>query len=195
MAFLGQNPQSALVVIGASQGGMSALVTLLGGLAEDFPWPVVIVQHRNKDPEGDLCRFLQARTGRKITQVLDKGPILPAMFYVAPPDYHLLIEEAHFALSLDAPVNCARPSIDVMFESAAKARGPGVCAVVLTGASSDGARGAACVKACGGYVIVQDPATAEARLMPDAALAATPDAHVLPLAQISLLLNAWNRNS
>jgi two-component system, chemotaxis family, protein-glutamate methylesterase/glutaminase len=190
MAFFKQNPQSALVVIGASQGGMSALVTLLGGLAADFPWPVVIVQHRSKDAGSELCQILQALTGRTVAPAQDKRPILPTVFYVAPPDYHLLIEEGHFALSLDAPVNCARPSIDVLFESAAKARGSGVCAVVLTGTSDDGARGAAHVKACGGYVIVQDPATAEARVMPDAALAATPDAHVLPLAEISRFLNA-----
>ena len=183
------HPPSTIVVVGASQGGLSALTTLLAGLRPDFPLPVVIVQHRGKDSEETFCDFLRTRAGRAIQEARDKEPILPCAIYLAPPDYHLLIETDHFALSLDAPVNYARPSIDVLFESAAEARGPGVCAVVLTGTSADGAAGAARVKARGGRVLVQDPATAERRKMPEAVLAATRVDLVLPLADIGPALN------
>ncbi len=174
-----------LVVIGVSLGGLRALETLLGGLPGEFPWPLAIVQHRSPDADDSLAGLLQNRTALQVADACDKEPIRPGHIYLAPPDYHLLVEEDHFSLSTDERVNYSRPSIDVLFESAADAFGAGVIGVVLTGANADGARGAARIKARGGCVIVQDPATAESPSMPTAALAAVTADQVLPLEEIA----------
>jgi two-component system chemotaxis response regulator CheB len=182
------NPPTALVVVGASLGGLEAVGRLLADLPAGFPLPVVIAQHRPHESGLGLAAALARRAQWPITQPVDKDPVIPGHVYVAPPDYHLLIEDGHFALSTAPPVNFARPSIDVLFESATEAFGPGVIAVVLTGANHDGARGAARVKARGGRVLVQDPATAESPAMPAAALAAVPDALVRPLPELAAAL-------
>ena len=105
--------------------------------------------------------------------------------YLAPPDYHVLIEPGRIALSIDEPVSYSRPSIDVLFESAADVYGPRVVAVLLTGANADGSKGLVRVKAAGGYAIVQDPSTAESPEMPAAGIASVPVDRVLPLEQIA----------
>ena len=169
----GSNNRFEIVVIGTSLGGLEALRTLLAGLPSSFCVPVVIVQHRGKESEDTLTPLLQRRCPLVIEEAEDKQTIVPGYVYLAPRDYHLLVEPGRFALSSDAAVNQARPSIDVLFESAADAYGSAVIGVILTGANADGARGAARIKQRGGLVVVQDPATAEARAMPDAALAAT----------------------
>lgn len=174
-----------LVVIGASWGGLNAISVVLGALPADFPTPIVFVQHRSKDSDGSLVTILQDRCGLPICEVEDKDPVLGNCVYVAPPDYHLLVEGTSFALSIEAPVAFSRPSIDVLFESAADAYGPGVVGVVLTGANADGTRGLRRVKAAGGYAIVQDPATAESRAMPEAAIAGVAVDEVLALDMIS----------
>lgn len=179
-----------LVVVGASLGGLSALEVLLGGLSEGFPWPVAIVQHRSAEDINDtLPVVLQRRCALPVAEVEDKDPIEPGRVYVGPPDYHLLIEAGTFALSTEARVISARPSIDVFFDSAAAVCGARVVAVVLTGASADGAQGSARVKARGGTLIVQDPAGAESPVMPRAAIAAAKADHVLPLTEIAPTLN------
>ena len=182
-------PIFSLIVVGCSTGGLQALRVLLGGLPRGLPLPVAIVQHRATGPASGLTKMLGAASPLPVCEPCDKQKLQPGCVYLAPAGYHLLVEADHFALSTGSPVANARPSVDVLFESAADAYGPRVIAVVLTGANSDGARGAARVKACGGHVIVEDPATAEARSMPDAALAATSTDQVLPLARIAACLS------
>lgn len=174
-----------LVAIGASWGGLRALETVLGMLPEDFGAPVVIAQHRQAGSNEDvLVRLLDARCALKVYEAEDKQALEPGCVIVAPADYHLLVEGAAVALSVDAPLNYSRPSIDVLFGSAADAYGDRVAGVVLTGANADGALGLAQIAGRGGTAIVQDPATAERREMPDAALWATPEARVLALEEI-----------
>lgn len=165
-------------------GGMQALQTLLGALPQEFPLAVVVVQHRSPDSGEALRHALQRAARLRVREPADKESLEAGKVYVAPPDYHLLIDDGAFALSTDAPVCHARPSIDVLFESAADAIGDGTLAVVLTGASADGARGAARIKESGGYVIVQDPEEAERPEMPRAAIAAAQVDQILPLAAI-----------
>jgi two-component system, chemotaxis family, protein-glutamate methylesterase/glutaminase len=166
-------------------GGMRALEVLLGGLPESFDLPVVVVQHRGAERNSRLRAILQRRSALPVREPNDKEPIEGGRVYLAPPDYHLLVEREGFALSTEGRVCHARPSIDVLFESAADAFGSGALAVVLTGANEDGAAGARRIKAEGGKVLVQDPATAETGVMPRAALAATTVDAVLPLEEIA----------
>ena len=176
-------PGYRIVVIGASAGGLHALRTVLEALPADFTIPIVVVQHRSRDSEL-LCELLQEATPLRVLEVNDKVGTAPGHVYVAPPDYHLLVEEGYFALSVDEPVRFSRPSIDVTFESAVDSYGMDTIGVVLTGANQDGAHGLRRIVEAGGYAVVQDPATAEVRVMPQAAIAAVPGARVLPLEQI-----------
>jgi two-component system chemotaxis response regulator CheB len=147
-----------------------------------------VVQHRHKDSDRLLATLLQDRTELTVCEVEDKQPLLPGFLFIAPPDYHLLVERGHFSLSTDAPVRYSRPSIDVAFTSAADSYGPGVVGVVLTGANADGAEGLARIAERGGLAVVQSPATAESPTMPRAALEAVPSARVLPIPAIGDLL-------
>jgi two-component system chemotaxis response regulator CheB len=178
-----------IVVIGASYGGLSALQILLPDLSPEFPCPVVIVQHRKKDADDGLCEYLRRRSPLPLIEPDDKEKVEPGRVYLAPRDYHLLIEESIFALSTESPVAYARPSIDVLFESAADIYHERIIGVVLTGANRDGAQGLAKIKALGGLAVVQDPASAESRAMPEAAIAATSVDRILPLAEIAPFLN------
>jgi two-component system, chemotaxis family, protein-glutamate methylesterase/glutaminase len=182
-----------IVVIGTSTGGLAAMQVLLPGLSEDFPWAVALVQHRSKEPGSELCKFLQRSCRLKLAEPEDKEPIRAGRVYLAPRDYHLLVEKGNFALSSDGPVYFARPSIDVLFESAADAYGEHVVGIVLTGANGDGARGLARIKAGGGLALVQDPATARAPEMPQAAMAATEVDRILSLSEIAPFLNVLGR--
>ena len=174
-----------LVVIGASLGGLSAILAVLKRLPRDLPVPVLIVQHRGPASDGGLVDLLQQHTGLTVVEAEDKAALVPATVFVAPADYHLLVEEGgSLALSTEGPVRSARPSIDVLFETAAEAYGPALIGVLLTGASADGAAGLAQVKARGGRAIVQDPATAECATMPAAGIAAAPVDYILPLERI-----------
>ena len=184
-----------VVVVGTSTGGLAAMQVLLPGLAEGFPWPVILVQHRSKEPGSELCRYLRRCCRWNVSEPDDKEPIMPGRVYLAPRDYHLLVEKGNFALSTEAPVYFARPSIDVLFESAADAYGAGVVGVVLTGANGDGARGLARIKAAGGIAVVQDPAMARAPEMPRAAIAAAAEDRVLPLPEIAPFLNGLGREA
>ena len=177
-----------IVVVGTSYGGLSALQTLLPALAADFPLPVVVVQHRGKDAD-NLCEFLQRHSALPLTEPNDKAAIAPGSVYLAPRDYHLLIERDGFALSTEAPVGYARPSINVLFESAAEIYREHVVGVILTGANTDGARGLAKIKAYGGRAVVEDPASAVSRGMPQAAIAASTVDAILPLAEVAPYLN------
>lgn len=171
-----------LVVVGSSWGGLQAVGRLLADLPRDFEPAVVIAQHRHPDSQpGTLQHLLQRQTERPVLEAEDKLAIEPRHVYVAPPDYHLLVERGSFALSVDDRVRHARPSIDVLFESAAHAYGDRVVGIILTGANDDGARGLARIKELGGVAVVQDPAAAAKREMPDAAIASTAADAILPL--------------
>jgi two-component system chemotaxis response regulator CheB len=178
-----------IVVIGTSYGGLAALQTLLPALAPAFPAPLVVAQHRGKDADDGLCEFLRRRCPLPLSEPNDKERIESGHVYLAPRDYHLLVERGRFALSTDAPVAFARPSIDVLFESAADAYRELAVGVVLTGANRDGARGLARIKSYGGVAVVQEPGGAESRAMPEAAIAAAAIDRVLALAEIAPYLN------
>jgi two-component system, chemotaxis family, protein-glutamate methylesterase/glutaminase len=174
-----------LIVIGTSWGGLDAISTLLDGLHDDVHQPIVVAQHRAPgSDEVVLGKLLQSHTRRLVSDPDDKTPLERDRVYLAPADYHVLIEDSHLALSTDAPVQFARPSIDVLFESAADAYGERTVGIVLTGANADGANGLARIKSKGGVAIVQEPETSARRAMPDAALAATVADAVLPLEEI-----------
>ncbi|HVE70425.1 MAG TPA: chemotaxis protein CheB [Thermoanaerobaculia bacterium] len=177
-----------IVIVGTSWGGLAALRTLAGGLPRGFGLPTAVVQHRHKDSDRLLTTLLQERTALTVLEVEDKQPILPGFFFIAPPDYHLLVERGHFSLSTDAPVRYSRPSIDVAFMTAADSYGPRAVGIVLTGANADGADGLAAIAENGGLAIVQSPATAESPTMPRAALEAVPSARVMPIPAIVDLL-------
>ena len=179
-----------LAVIGASWGGLHALTTVLSSLRdEEVRCAIVIAQHRSAESaEGALPELLANAGTLSVRDAQDKEPIEPGTVYVAPPDYHLLIEPGSFALSTDERVQFARPSIDVLFETAAESYGERTLGVILTGGNADGAAGLRVIHDYGGLTVVQDPATAERRDMPAAALAVTPTASVLPLEEIGPFL-------
>ena len=174
-----------LVCVGASWGGLDAISQFLSDLPAEVDLPIVVAQHRHvTSPPGALADLLQLRVRRAVQDVEDKMPIERRNVYLAPPDYHLLVQRGSFALSTDARVQFARPSIDVLFESAAYAYGRGVIGIILTGANEDGAAGLAVVKQRGGVAVIQDPRGAAKRTMPDAAIAATAADAILPLDEI-----------
>lgn len=161
------------------------MLIVLRGLPADLPVPIVMVQHRGTAADATLVNLLQRHTDLTVVEADDKAVLEAGTLYVAPPDYHLLVEtRGSLALSTEAPVWSARPSIDVLFESAADAYGPGLVGVLLTGASADGAAGLSRIKQLGGRAIVQDSATAECATMPSAGIAATAVDYILPLEQI-----------
>jgi len=177
-----------LIVVGTSLGGLRALEILLSGLPKSLPIPVAIVQHRYKAADNTLIALLQQHTLLQVKEPEDKEVIASGHIYIAPANYHLLVEVGSFALSTEAPVAYARPSIDVLFESAADAYAEKVVGVILTGANNDGAGGLKRIKKRGGLAIVQEPATAECSTMPAAAIETVAVNHVLPLADISSFL-------
>jgi two-component system chemotaxis response regulator CheB len=175
----------SIVVVGASWGGLHALSVLVAGLPAEFAVPLVLVQHRSRDAHSLLGELLQDHTPLTVCEVDDKQPIARGFVYLAPADYHLLVEEGHFALTVDEPVRFSRPSIDVTFSSAADAFGPRVVGVALTGANEDGAAGLRRIVDRGGRAVVQDPESAEVRTMPAAALRSVPSADVVALEGIA----------
>jgi len=190
------------VVIGTSAGGVDALSTLLPALPRGLRPPVFVVLHLPRERPSLLPEIFAPKCAVPVREAVDKEGVEPGTVYFAPPDYHLLIEggrvpgtlrpievQPALALSDDEPVHHSRPSIDVLFESAADVYGERLLAIVLSGGNADGADGARAVHDAGGVVIVQDPRTARVPVMPQSALErVTPDA-VLPVAEISMLLN------
>jgi two-component system chemotaxis response regulator CheB len=159
------------IVIGASAGGLYAISYLIANLPPDYPVPLVVVQHRAKDQRDLLEEVLQNKSRIRIKQADEKEKIERNIVYIAPPDYHLLVEsDQTFSLSSDEPVRFSRPSIDVLFESAAKVFTNSLVGIILTGANSDGAAGIIAIKRYGGLTIAQDPAEAQFPFMPAAAI-------------------------
>ena len=178
-------PQYGLVAVGTSAGGYEALCHLLRLLPADFPVPIAVVQHRSRESDA-LASLLQDCTQLQVCEVEDKQPAEPGFVYVAPPDYHLLMDDdGRFSLSTEGPVGYSRPSIDVFFESAADTFGARVIGVVLTGANADGSRGLLTITARGGQALVQDPDTAEVGVMPASARSTVKLARVLTLEGIA----------
>ncbi|HZI41060.1 MAG TPA: chemotaxis protein CheB [Gemmatimonadaceae bacterium] len=179
----------SIVVVGTSWGGLNALRELVGQLPADFRIPTILVQHRHRQSDHLLSTFLQERTQLTVVEVEDKMPIEPRTLFVAPADYHLLIDRDVFTLSTDPPVRYSRPSIDVTFYSTADAYGSAAIGVILTGANSDGSRGLRRIFDRGGVAMVQDPSTAESATMPSAAIRCVPEARVLPISRIASALS------
>ena len=176
----------AAIVIGGSAGALSVLETILSALPTDFAPPILVVEHLHASDDGAFARHLAHASALPVIEPCDKAPILGGRVYTAPANYHLLVErEGTISLSVSEKVNWSRPSIDVLFESAALVWRDALVAVILSGASADGAQGLNAVKAVGGRTIAQDPASAEIPLMPRAAIEAGAVDEVLQPAQIA----------
>lgn len=185
------DPQNAAIVIGVSAGALDALSVILPKLPSGFPYAVLIVVHVPPGRKSLLASLFESRCALVVKEAEDKEPVEPGTIYFAPPDYHLLVDpDFCISLSSDEPVLYSRPSIDVLFESAADAYGDALTGVVLTGANQDGAKGLRAVCDAGGRALVQTPATAEEKAMPTAALQACPEASVMNLHEIATLLNS-----
>jgi two-component system chemotaxis response regulator CheB len=177
------------VVVGASAGALEALSVILPALPADFRLPVLVVVHVPPDKKSVLVELFRHKCRVAVHEAEDKEPVQGGHIYFAPADYHLLVEkDGCLSLSSDEPVLYSRPSIDVLFESAADAYGADLIGVILTGANQDGAEGMRAIVDAGGTGIVQRPDDAFAPAMPQAALAACPTAEVLPLAMIAARL-------
>jgi len=184
------------IVIGVSSGGMNALKYLFSTLPADYRIPIIIVQHVSARSDNDWIKLLNAKSNLSIKEADEKEKIETGNVYIAPSNYHLMIEkDKTFSLTVDEYVNFARPSIDVLFESAAEAYKKKLIGIVLTGSNNDGTKGIKRIKECGGLAIIQDPKTAESPNMPASAIAAVQPDYILSLEKIvQLLLKITNPN-
>jgi two-component system chemotaxis response regulator CheB len=181
--------QFKAIVIGVSTGGVAALKYVLGELPVDFPIPILIVTHITPDSDNGMAVLLNELCAIKVKEADEQEPLISGTAYLAPANYHLLVERGDtLALSIDLPVNFARPSVDVLFESAAEVYGPTLIGVILTGAGCDGSRGLFKIKKQGGITIVQEPVDAEMDSMPLNALQLHNADHVVYLKSIPELL-------
>ena len=181
--------QYKAVVIGVSAGGMDALTGLFSCLSQGFPLPITVVQHLHPTQDGYLFEHLNRKCPLTVKEADEKEALQPGHIYFAPPGYHLLVErDETFSLSVDEKVNYARPSIDVLFVSAADTWAGGLIGILLTGASHDGAHGMCVIQEHGGLTIAQDPATAEYPVMPKAAVDAGCVDRILGLEEIGAFL-------
>jgi two-component system chemotaxis response regulator CheB len=179
------------IVIGSSAGGLNALKTIFRGLSKRFNIPLIIVQHISPDAENYLIQILHDLRKLKVKEADEKERPVPGVAYLAPPNYHLLLEaDRTFTLTIDERVNYARPSIDVLFETAAEAYKDKLIGIILTGANNDGSLGLKKIKDFGGLTIVQDPETAEVESMPRAAIQTAVVDHIVPLDEIASFLNS-----
>ena len=177
------------IVIGVSAGGLKALSVIFSGLPLNFPLPVMVTQHLHPDDDISLAEILRPKSLLRIVDAVDKMTIYPGTIYLAPPNYHLLIERnGILALSTDHKTNFSRPSIDVMFETAAYAYSDELIGMILTGANNDGAEGIRLIKDFGGLTIVQEPETAEFPVMPGYAIATGKIDKILTLEEMGSFL-------
>jgi two-component system, chemotaxis family, protein-glutamate methylesterase/glutaminase len=187
------------VAIGASAGGVEALALLLPAVPATLRAAILIVLHLPRERASVLAEIFSSKCARPVREAVDKEPVEPGTVYFAPPDYHLLVDKAgpagaQLALSADDLVNFSRPSIDVLFESAADVYGQRLLGIILTGANHDGAAGLAAVHDAAGITVVQHPDTAQSSLMPMAAIKRSPVDYVLTLEQIAELLRTLDGN-
>ena len=184
------------IVIGTSAGGMDALSVVIPALPKNFSLPVIVVQHLDPNSELYLCQILKRLSQINIEEACEKQKINSGNVYLAPPNYHLLLEENKtFSLSFDEKVQWSRPSIDVLFESAAEVYQNKLIGVLLTGANSDGSAGLKVIKEYGGLVVVQDPSTASAPYMPQAAINSVSVDHILELNEVAPFLSRFHTNN
>lgn len=177
------------VAVGCSTGGLAALERFLPFLPADFPAVVVVVMHTAPESRNLLVDLLARRCAMAVKEAEEKEIARPGKIYIAPPGYHLLVEDDRsFSLSVDAKVCYARPSLDVLFETAADAWGSHLVGIVLTGANNDGSAGLHAIGAAGGLCLVQEPTSAEARTMPEAALKTCPGARAVGLDELANIL-------
>ncbi len=177
------------VVIGVSTGGVAALKLLLPALPADFPVPVLIVTHITPTADDGLAVLLDTFSTIRVKEADEEELLVAGTVYLAPANYHLLVErKGCLSLSIDPPVNFARPSVDVLFESAAEVYGPELIGIILTGAGNDGSKGLLMIKERGGVTIVQDPADAEMDSMPKRALALLSPEYLVSLKELPVLL-------
>lgn len=187
--MVGAAAKPTAIVIGASAGALGALSVILPELPAGFPLPVLIVVHVPADRDNLMAELLQAKCQIRVCEAEDKDSIRPGVAYLAPPDYHLQVEPSlDISLSNDEAVMFSRPSIDVLFETAADAYGEGLIGVVLTGGNSDGAKGLRAIIDAGGCGLVQRADEAFVTAMPLAAAEACPEALVLGLSDIAAYL-------
>ena len=187
--------QYEAIVIGVSSGGMAALKYLFSALPVDFGQAIIVVQHISARSDNQWIKLLNDLSNINIKEADEKENIEPGNVYIAPSNYHLLIEkEKTFSFTIDDRVNFARPSIDVLFESAAEAYKNKLIGIVLTGSNNDGSNGIKRIKECGGLAIIQDPSTAESSYMPSSAISAIQPDYILSLENIAKLLIKLNRN-
>jgi len=180
------------VVIGGSAGSLRALLEMIPMLRSSLPFPVIIVLHRKNDTRSGLQDLFATRTSLPVREAEDKDPLENGTLYLAPPDYHLLVEkDATIALDSSEKIRWSRPSIDVTFESVADVFGSGTMAILLSGANNDGAAGLKYVQDCGGITVVQDPDTAEIPVMPRSALEALRPDYLLAAAAIAGAINRF----
>jgi two-component system, chemotaxis family, protein-glutamate methylesterase/glutaminase len=185
----------AAIVIGASAGGVNALIEILPGLPREFPYPVVTVLHVMRGRQNQLVDVFSQRLALRVEEAADKAAPQAGTLYFAPADYHLSIEEEGvFSLSLEPPVHFARPAIDITMESAADVYGPELIGILLTGANGDGAAGLAAIGMAGGLTVVQDPVEAQVSVMPNEAIRRRAPDLVLPLRDIRRLLQLSMEN-
>jgi two-component system chemotaxis response regulator CheB len=183
-----------VVVIGASAGGIDALLVLLNGLPAQWRLPLVVVIHLPESHESRLAEVFRQRLGMPVCEAQDKAQVAPGTLHFAPAGYHLSIERGGlFSLSCEPPVRWSRPSIDVLMASAADAYGPRVAGMVLTGANDDGAEGLLAIHRAGGLTAVQSPSEAQVDTMPRAAMARHTPNHVLSLQALHTLLLQLDR--
>jgi len=177
------------IVLGASAGGLQAISTILMELEEGFKVPILIVQHLSPHSDNYMVTHLNNICRLNVKEAEEKEKILPGSVYVAPPNYHMLVEEDEIlSLTVEAKENYSRPSIDVLFDTAADVYREGLIGVILTGANSDGSKGLKRIKELGGITIVQNPETAETSSMPMASIAITKVDYILELSEISAKL-------
>ena len=180
------------VAIGASAGGVEVLSVLLSALPASCRASFFIVMHIPRERPSLLADVFNARCALPVREAEDKEPVQPGTVYFAPPDYHLLLDRGPaLALSSDEPVHFSRPSIDVLFDSAADVYGERLLGLILTGANQDGAEGLAAIGRAGGRTVVQEPGGAAVPFLPEAALQVGPVDFVLPLAQLQELFATW----
>jgi two-component system chemotaxis response regulator CheB len=184
----------SIIVIGASMGGLHALSTIVSELPSEYQIPVVLVQHRNEESK-DLAACLQQHSSLPVREPEDKEQISPGKIYVAPAGYHLMVERVFFELSTEGKVHYSRPSIDVLFASAAYHFGKETIGVILTGANEDGAEGLSMIKKRGGLTIVQNPENAQMKAMPAAAIQRCKVDMILPLSEIGPFLASIQCNN
>lgn len=192
---MGRSLKYEAVVIGVSAGGLTALSTLFSGLPENYPLPIIIVQHRSKEERDLLENVLQQKYSIKIKQADEKEGIKGGFIYIAPANYHLLVESNKtFSLSADEKVRYSRPSIDVLFESAAEVYKERLVGIILTGSNDDGANGIKSISSHNGLTISQNPAEAQFPVMPAASIRTGAVKHILLLKEIQQLLLQLSKN-